>query len=97
MIFDRISAVKSYIKANMEQAKYSVEIREACGFGLREVQGVPAIFEDFANAEVERMAEMEHGRWNVERLLDGWRNGKVRSSKRRSMTARFPGLNCQKR
>ena len=27
----------------------------------------------FADDEVEVMAEMEHARWNVERLLDGWR------------------------
>ena len=26
----------------------------------------------FTEDEVEIMAEMEHGRWNVERLLDGW-------------------------
>jgi hypothetical protein len=29
----------------------------------------------FTEEEVERLAEMEHGRWNVERLLEGWRYG----------------------
>lgn len=28
------------------------------------------------------MAEMEHGRWNVERLRDGWRFGKPRDDSR---------------
>jgi hypothetical protein len=29
----------------------------------------------FTDAEVELMAELEHGRWNTERLLDGWTLG----------------------
>jgi ppGpp synthetase/RelA/SpoT-type nucleotidyltranferase len=29
----------------------------------------------FTKDEIEVMAEMEHGRWNVERLLDGWKRG----------------------
>ena len=29
----------------------------------------------FTKQEVDCMAEMEHARWNVERLLDGWRLG----------------------
>jgi hypothetical protein len=29
----------------------------------------------FTENEIEMMAEMEHGRWNVERLMDGWRWG----------------------
>jgi len=33
----------------------------------------------FTKGEVEIMAEMEHARWNVERLLDGWRWGEKRN------------------
>jgi hypothetical protein len=29
----------------------------------------------FSKKEIETMAEMEHGRWNAERLMDGWRWG----------------------
>ncbi len=29
----------------------------------------------FSKAEIELMSEMEHGRWNIERLLDGWKLG----------------------
>ncbi len=64
--------------ANLEQAKYAVQILEACGF---QVIPVPAPNKDavaFTDEEVERMAEMEHGRWNVERLRNGWRYGKDR-------------------
>jgi hypothetical protein len=30
------------------------------------------------------MAELEHGRWNVERLRDGWRYGKQRDDSRKT-------------
>jgi tetratricopeptide (TPR) repeat protein len=69
---------ETFRKANREQAKYSVEILQACGFEVKEVEGNPKIFESFTDDEVERMAKMEHGRWNVERLRDGWRYGKIR-------------------
>ncbi len=70
---------KTFKTASMEQAKYSVAILEAAGFAVTEVaEGEPDIFEDFTDEEVNFMAEMEHGRWNVERLRNGWRYGKPR-------------------
>ena len=69
--------------ANLEQAHYSVEILKAAGFEVREVDGTPAILSDFTDAEVERMAELEHGRWNIERLRDGWRYAKTRDDSRK--------------
>jgi ppGpp synthetase/RelA/SpoT-type nucleotidyltranferase len=69
---------ETFRMANREQAKYSVDILQACGFKVKKAEGTPAIFEGFTDGEVERMAEMEHGRWNVERLRDGWRYGKDR-------------------
>jgi ppGpp synthetase/RelA/SpoT-type nucleotidyltranferase len=68
---------ETYRKANLEQAKYAVIILEKCGFGTRPSEK-PVIFTGFTNEDIERMAEMEHGRWNVERLRDGWRPGKSR-------------------
>jgi ppGpp synthetase/RelA/SpoT-type nucleotidyltranferase len=63
--------------ANLEQAGHAVQILEACGYAVRE-SAKPVVYE-FSKAEtedqVERMAEMEHGRWNVERLQNGWRHG----------------------
>jgi ppGpp synthetase/RelA/SpoT-type nucleotidyltranferase len=64
----------TYRRANTEQAGYAVQILRACDFEVREVSS-PSILEDVTNDEIERMAEMEHGRWIVERLRDGWRLG----------------------
>jgi hypothetical protein len=66
----------TYKTANREQAKYSVEILEAAGFGVREAKN-PTIFkfEESDLDKIELMAEIEHGRWNVERLRDEWRYG----------------------
>ena len=68
---------ETYQNANLEQAKYAVIILEECGFGTRPSKK-PVIFTGFTNEDIEYMAEMEHGRWNVERLRDGWRPGKSR-------------------
>ena len=32
----------------------------------------------FTKDEIEVMAEMEHARWNIERLFNGWRRGNKR-------------------
>jgi hypothetical protein len=55
---------------------------EACGFGVRPA-AAPADFAGFTPAEIERLAELEHGRWNVERLRNGWRYGKTRDDAKR--------------
>lgn len=73
----------TFQRANLEQAHYSVEILEAAGFEARKADGAPAILPDFTDGEVERMAELEHGRWNVERLRDGWRSGRQRDDTRK--------------
>jgi hypothetical protein len=65
---------ETFKRANTEQARYAVQILETCGFGVRETES-PMIFKDFSEDEVECMAKMEHGRWNMERLRDGWRFG----------------------
>lgn len=63
-------------KANYEQAAHSVQILQAAGFGVRPKKE-PVVFDpdDSSDVEVEFMARMEHGRWNVERLQKGWRYG----------------------
>jgi ppGpp synthetase/RelA/SpoT-type nucleotidyltranferase len=65
---------ETYKRANTEQARYAVQILESSGFHVREAES-PSLFQDFSDDDVERMAEMEHGRWNMERLRDGWRFG----------------------
>ena len=66
---------ETYRVSNRQQALYAVKILEAEGFEIRTAKGEATILRDLQPDEVERMAKMEHGRWNVERLLDGWRLG----------------------
>jgi ppGpp synthetase/RelA/SpoT-type nucleotidyltranferase len=73
----------TYQRANLEQAHYSVEILEAAGFEVVKSRGPEPVSPNFTDKEVEWMAELEHGRWNVERLRNGWRYGKVRDDSRR--------------
>ena len=69
---------ETYKDANYKQARYAVEILRAVGFKVRPVNGNPALLTDFSPEEIECMAALEHGRWNIERLQDGWRPGKKR-------------------
>ena len=72
----------TYQTANREQAAYAIHILETAGFGVREAKK-PAIYKSFRLEEIELMAELEHGRWNIERLQDGWRYGKTKDEDRK--------------
>lgn len=76
---------ETYQIANREQARYAIMILEACGFQVRPAADPanPKVFSDFTDEDIERLAELEHGRWNVERLLQGWRRGDRDESKKR--------------
>jgi hypothetical protein len=78
---------ETYQIANREQAKYAVQILEACGFEVAEEESPDPKSVAFTDEEVEQMARMEHGRWNVERLRNGWRPGP-----RDDKTKRHPNL-----
>lgn len=65
---------ETFRRANLEQARSSVGILEAAGFEVLPVES-PVVFAGFTDAEVEYMAELEHGRWNLDRLRDRWRFG----------------------
>jgi ppGpp synthetase/RelA/SpoT-type nucleotidyltranferase len=65
----------TYKNANREQAAYAVHILETVGFEVRQVADKPQIFDDFTEEELIRMAKLEHGRWIVGRLREGWRLG----------------------
>ena len=73
----------TYVKANREQAAYAIRILEAAGFGVRKAAGQPVIFNAFTKDDIELMAELEHGRWNIERLRDKWRYGPVKDEERK--------------
>jgi hypothetical protein len=72
----------TYKDASRAQAGYAVEILRAAGFEVRPLNSGPNAIISFADKkfddDVKRMAELEHGRWNVERLHEGWRPGKTR-------------------
>jgi hypothetical protein len=66
-------------ESNRQQADdISTKLRRI-GYTVAEVIGRKSVKKTFTKDEVEIMAEMEHGRWNVERLLDGWKRGKSRN------------------
>lgn len=70
--------------SNRHQAACAVEILEQCGFKV-ERSTLPADqipLPDLGN-QVERMAEMEHGRWNAERLSNGWGYAKDKDQARK--------------
>ena len=73
---------ETYRLANFEQARHSIRILQTVGFSVRTVEGEPVILNDFSQVEVEQMAALEHGRWNVERLRDGWRHGNRDNAKK---------------
>jgi ppGpp synthetase/RelA/SpoT-type nucleotidyltranferase len=63
--------------SNRDQAERAVAFLERIGYRVERAEGevTPA---ELSDAEIERLAEMEHGRWVVERLRSGWRYGAKR-------------------
>ena len=43
-----------------------------------ESPGTAQVVDEFDDAEIERLAEIEHDRWTAERLADGWTSGAVK-------------------
>lgn len=75
--------LRSDLKASNEgQIEYLVSILRASGFGVRPCEGVPAD-PKFTDDEIRTMGEMEHGRWNAERLQSGWRYAKKKDSQKK--------------
>lgn len=71
--------------SNRHQASCAADILRRSGFDVIEVKpGTNQIpLPEFTQEEIERMAEMEHGRWNVERLDTGWRLGDKKDEARK--------------
>ena len=63
--------------SNYHQIAYAENILKTVGLGLREDPDRKAPLLDMkaaiGQAGILQLAEMEHGRWNVERLMRGWR------------------------
>lgn len=59
-------------ESSAQQADHIFEKLREIGCTWQEVTGRKIKLTKFTKDEVERLAEMEHGRWNAERLLEGW-------------------------
>ena len=76
----------TYKRANREEAAYAVRILEAAGFAVcaaNKPLDPDKVTFAFTEKEIEQMAEMEHGRWNMERQRDGWRYAKERDNEKK--------------
>jgi hypothetical protein len=67
-------------QSNRQQVLFARHILNKAGFDLRQISTQnPADAVDLASAQyeqaIEKMAELEHGRWNTERIRDGWKPG----------------------
>jgi hypothetical protein len=69
--------------SNRELVRYAAEILRTEGFKLAEHQGpIEEIGEQqFTAEQIERMAELEHGRWCIERLTNRWVSGEAKDTK----------------
>ena len=64
------------IKASNYQQIDHIEAKLArVGLKLQKVESRNIVLFDFQPEQIEELAMMEHARWNVERLLDGWTLG----------------------
>jgi len=68
---------KDIRQSNLDQFTYLVSILHSQGFDVRPFADAPTD-PKFTASEVKRMGEMEHGRWNAERLGGGWKCSKQR-------------------
>lgn len=64
--------------SNRQQVSCAVFNLGKAGFEVKQVGGSKAGSFTFLPVEIELLAELEHGRWNAERLLNGWRYGPVK-------------------
>ena len=66
---------ESLKSSNRAQAQHIWEKISHIGYKVRQTPKERIKIIEFTNDEVEILAKMEHGRWNAERLLNGWRYG----------------------
>jgi len=71
--------------SNRHQIACAVDILRRAGFAVTncDLPGDKIPQPEFTTEDVERMAELEHGRWNVERFDSGWRYGDKKDEERK--------------
>lgn len=70
-------------ESNMQQAGDIISKLRRIGCTVEKTEGREVVRTTFTKDQIETMAEMEHVRWTMERLLDGWKQGKKRDVKNR--------------
>lgn len=61
--------------SNYQQADSYISVLDYIGCSIHEVKNRPVSIMTFTDKEIELMAQLEHARWNIERLLKGWKHG----------------------
>ena len=69
--------------SNRQQAEHILEKLRGIGCTVRKVENNDIKPIIFTSSEIEIMAEMEHERWNAERLSKGWKLGKKKDATRK--------------
>ncbi len=63
---------EGFKESNAQQADHINEKLHKIGYTVHEVNDREITLVAFTENEIELLAEIEHGRWNAERLLEGW-------------------------
>lgn len=62
-------------ESNRQQADHNIQKLLLIGCTIHKAKGQDISLMKFTEDEIEFLAEMEHARWNAERLLSGWKLG----------------------
>ncbi|MHA2231103.1 MAG: RyR domain-containing protein, partial [Candidatus Hodarchaeales archaeon] len=65
--------IETLKQSNRSQADQIFGKLQEFNYSVRQVRGRKISLRRFTKREIEIMAEIEHARWNVERLLNGWK------------------------
>lgn len=74
--WDRLDKV--FKDSNFDQADHILQKLHEVGYDVARVIGRKSKPVRFSEEEIEQLAQMEHGRWNAERLLSGFKRGEKR-------------------
>jgi putative GTP pyrophosphokinase len=61
--------------SNLKQVEFYEHLLDQAGLGIRKSENPTILQFDDSFFGLERLAQLEHARWNAERLLAGWRYG----------------------
>jgi ppGpp synthetase/RelA/SpoT-type nucleotidyltranferase len=77
-------------ESNYQQADDDFRKLRSIGYEIEKGEPGKIHNEDLSETEIEVLAEMEHGRYNIERLTDGWRLGPVKNNDKKLNPSLIP-------